>query len=300
MVSINTKACIIQSVLKAFSKLPFAVAQFIGMSLGFMLYLFPNPVKRVVKINIERCFPHKTLKEQRHLILKTLMQTGCSVTEYGAWWLWRPVKLAPLVKSVHGEEYIQAARSQGKGILILAPHLGAWEISQGYMPSRYSCAIMYRPLRITALEEFVKTARERGGGDLLPLTPSGMREAYAKLARGEIVGILPDQVPGKNSGVFTPFFAIPAWTMTFAVKIAQKTQAAVFLGYAERLGIGKGFAIHFMPVSPEIYNPDLEKAVAAMNADIQTCVEKIPEQYQWAYKRFKVQPEGKKKFYARA
>jgi len=98
MVSINTKARVIQTVLRACSKLPFAVAQFIGVVLGFILYLFPNPVKRVVKINIEHCFPHKTRKQQHHLILQTLMQTGCSAMEYGAWWLWRPEKLAPLVK----------------------------------------------------------------------------------------------------------------------------------------------------------------------------------------------------------
>jgi KDO2-lipid IV(A) lauroyltransferase len=297
MLSINAKAKIVQIVLKGFAKLPFGLAQRIGMVLGFLLYVIPNPVKKVVRTNIQRCFPTDSTQTQQRLICSSLMHVVASAAEYGAWWLWPPQKLAPLVNNVYGEEYIQAARAQGKGILILAPHLGAWEIAQGYMPSRYPCSIMYRPLRITALEEFVRVARERGGGDLLPLTPSGLREAYAKLARGELLAILPDQVPSKNGGVFAPFFGISAWTMTLAIKLAQKTQVEVFIGYGERLACGRGFDIHFEPVNPEIFNPDLTIAAAAMNADIEACVRKIPEQYQWAYKRFKVQPEGQKKFY---
>jgi len=298
MISINTKAKTVQITLKALAKLPFSIAQRIGLFLGFLLYIIPNPIRKVVNTNIKRCFPNESPQAQQQLICRSLMQVVASAAEYGAWWLWPPQKLAPLIHHVYGEEHLQAARAKGKGILILAPHLGAWEIAQGYMPSRYACSIMYRPLRITALEEFVKVARERGGGDLLPLTPGGIREAYAKLARGELLAILPDQVPTKNGGVFAPFFGIPAWTMTFVLKLAQKTQAEVFIGYGQRLRGGKGFDIHFEPVNPEIYNPDLTLAATAMNGDIEACVRKIPEQYQWAYKRFKVQPTDEKKFYS--
>lgn len=288
MLSVNAKANAIRIILKGFSKLPFGLAQTIGMGLGLLLYIFPNSLKKVARENIKKCFPELSYWQQQRLIALCLIHVGASAGEYGAWWFWPPHKLAHLVYSVEGEDYLQAARAQGKGVLILAPHLGAWEIAQGYMPSRYPCSIMYRPLRITALEDFVRSARERGGGDLLPITPGGMREAYTRLQRGEIVGIMPDQVPGKNSGVLVPFFGIPAWTMTLAIKLAQKTNATVLLGYAKRLPFGKGFAIHLLPVNPEIYNEDLSKAATAMNADIERAVRKIPEQFQWTYKRFKV------------
>lgn len=297
MLSIHLKAKLVQVILRGFAKLPLAVAQGIGMSLGFLLYIIPNAVKKVVKKNIQSCFPAEFWQAQQKLICSTLMHVVASAAEYGAWWLWSPKKISPLVKNVYGEEHLQAAVARKKGILILAPHLGAWEVAQGYIPSRYACSVMYRPLRVTALEEFVKVARERGGSDLLPLTPSGMREAYAKLVRGELLAILPDQVPSKNGGVFAPFFGIPTWTMTLAIKLAQKTKAEVFIGYAKRLGVGRGFDIYFAPVNAEIFNPDLSIAAAAMNADIEACVRKIPAQYQWAYKRFKVQPNGQDKFY---
>jgi Kdo2-lipid IVA lauroyltransferase/acyltransferase len=296
----NVKVVLIKGTLAFLAALPFTVAQRLGNAGGILLYLFPNPLRKVVYCNIKHCFPQLSRKEQNRLVRKSLMSMMCSVTEYGAWWGWEPERVAPLIKSVTGEEHIQAAQKEGKGILILAPHLGSWEVAKGYIPSRYPCSVLYRPLRIRPMEAFIKNARQRGGSELLPLSRQGLREAYAKLDKGELVAILPDQVPGKRGGVFAPFFGLPAWTMTFAPKLAQKKQPAVFWGYGVRLGPGKGFNLHFEPVHPDIFHPDLTTAATAMNADIQSIVEKYPEQYQWTYKRFKVREPGCRNIYSEA
>ena len=34
-----------------------------------------------------------------------------------------------------------------------------------------------------------------------------------------------------------------------------------------------------------------------MNAGVERCVRRIPEQYQWNYKRFRTRPEGEARFY---
>jgi Kdo2-lipid IVA lauroyltransferase/acyltransferase len=293
------KIYFIHFIVNFLAMLPFTFAQWLGRTSGILLYISPNPLRRVVRCNIENCFPHYSKKEQNRLIRKSLMTLVCSVAEYGAWWLWPTEKLAPLLKEVVGKEALDEAQKAGKGVVLLVPHLGAWEIAQGYMPTRYKCGAMYRPLRIPAIDEFVKKARQRGGSPMLPLTPAGMREAYARLERGEMIAVLPDQVPGKKSGVFAPFFGMPAWTMTFAIKLARRTNASIFFAYGERLGPGKGFRLHFVPAREEIYDKDVVKAVTAMNADIQAIVEKHPDQYQWVYKRFKVQPEGRENIYSR-
>lgn len=293
----EVKAILIKLGLILVAKLPFSLAQRIGMGIGFMLFIFPNSVKKIVQINIKKCFADLSPQQQRKLLCNTLMHIGSNALEHPAWWIWPHEKFAPLIKTVQGEEHIRAAQQAGKNILILVPHLGAWEVLQRYMPRHYKCASMYRPLRIAAMEQFIKKARSKDGADILPLTRSGLREAYARLGRGEVMGVLPDQVPHRNGGVFAPFFGIPAWTTTFALKMAQKTQATVFMGYAKRLGCGKGFSIHFSLVNPDILNQDLAVAATAMNADIEACVREIPEQYQWGYKRFKIQPEGAPKFY---
>ena len=52
-----------------------------------------------------------------------------------------------------------------------------------------------------------------------------------------------------------------------------------------------------LPVDDDIYSPDLDTSLAAMNRAIERCIAIDPPQYLWSYRRFKAQPEGAKPFY---
>jgi len=112
------------------------------------------------------------------------------------------------------------------------------------------------------------------------------------LKRGEVVGILPDQEPRDIGGVFAPFFGVPAYTMTLISKMARKTNAAVFFAYMERLPWGKGYRLVIRQAEPEITSENEVLAATALNRSIEVCVQACPEQYLWAYRRFKQRPEN--------
>jgi KDO2-lipid IV(A) lauroyltransferase len=80
--------------------------------------------------------------------------------------------------------------------------------------------------------------------------------------------------------------------MTLPSNLLQKTGAQALFGCAFRVGRGKGFRIVFRAADPEIYAKDLSVSLAAMNRGVEAFVRECPQQYQWEYKRFKVQPEG--------
>ena len=127
----------------------------------------------------------------------------------------------------------------------------------------------------------------------------GIGELLRTLRKGEIVGILPDQVPTASGGDFAPFFNIPALTMTLLNRLQQKTGAAVLVACAIR---GKsesreGFVIKFRAASPDIYAEHMPDALAGLNQTIEQVVLENPEQYGWEYKRFKRQPQGMKRVY---
>jgi KDO2-lipid IV(A) lauroyltransferase len=82
--------------------------------------------------------------------------------------------------------------------------------------------------------------------------------------------------------------------MTLFSKLAIKTKVPVFFAYALRTQTG--FDVFFEESGEGIYS-DLESSVTYMNNKIEQIVEKAPEQYQWTYKRFSIQPEGEPKFY---
>ncbi len=119
---------------------------------------------------------------------------------------------------------------------------------------------------------------------------AGVSKLIRALKAGELVGILPDQVPADGSGVFAPFFDHPAYTMTLACKLAQRPGVRVFCGYAKRLPTSTGFRAVIREL--DLRRETLDESITAMNQAIEELVRECPEQYQWEYKRFRRQPDN--------
>jgi len=253
---------------------------------------------QVTRTNIGLCFPQLSNEAQEALTKASLIETCKTFSELGALWLWRVDKVLGLVREVSGELCLQQALERGKGVLLLTPHLGAWELAGLYASSRYKLTGLYRPPKLLGLETLIRNARERAGGQFVATDQSGIRALYQSLRRGQVAGILPDQVPNDaSSGVFAPFFGISAYTMVLVSRFARKSGATVIFTYAERLPEGRGFHLHFFPTSMDIAANETEIAVAALNKGVEQCATACPEQYQWSYKRFKRRPKGEASVY---
>ncbi len=247
---------------------------------------------QVSYINIRLCFPKLSNPAKDALAQQSLIETCKTFVELGAVWLWPTERVLGLVHQVSGEDCLQSAIGMGNGVILLTPHLGAWELAGLYASSRYPLTALYRPPKLTGLHDLIHSARERAGGRFVPTDSSGVRALFQALRRRQVVGILPDQVPSEEgSGVFAPFFGVPAYTMVLVSRLARKTGASVIFTYAERLPLGQGFHLHFLPAPSEIADDHLEVAVAALNQGVEQCVQTCPAQYQWSYKRFKRRPE---------
>jgi len=283
---------LINLLMRMIAMLPLTLLQILGSFFGYLTFLFPNDLKRITKINIALCFPNLSSQALRYRIKKTLIETGKTAFEMPALWQWPTPKLYRRIKEVHGESAARDALAKGKGIIFLSPHLGAWEIINPYLAAHYPMVIMYRPAKRAYLNEFIYSARKRCGNTMVPTDISGVKALYRALNEGKTVGLLPDQDPGNNGGEFAPFFNIPTLTMTLVSRLAQKNQTPIFLIYAERLGIGKGYRIEFIPASTLLADKDPLTATSALNTELENCIRKIPDQYQWGYKRFKRNPHG--------
>jgi KDO2-lipid IV(A) lauroyltransferase len=186
----------------------------------------------------------------------------------------------------------------GRGVLLVSPHLGSWEIIGLYVGPRHPMVCMYRPPRQQSFDTIVRESRQRTGTRVVPTDAHGIRVLMQSLKNGEVVGILPDQDPRDASGsVFAPFFGVQANTMTLISRLAAKTGAAVLFGFAERLPLGRGFRLNLLPAAAEVADPDPLRAATALNAGVEACVRMAPAQYQWNYKRFRSRPAGETRFY---
>ncbi|WP_455203140.1 lysophospholipid acyltransferase family protein [Kaarinaea lacus] len=283
--------------LRMCSLLPLRAAHALGAALARLLIIFPNQPKHICQTNVRLCFPHLSAGEQQQLVKKILVETGKTATEIGALWLWDTQRILNLVKKVSGEEAVEAAKNNNRGIILAAPHHGAWEMCGLYISSHYPLTALYRPPRMAGLETLIRNARQRAGGRYVPTNAQGVKALYQTLRNNEFVGILPDQDPRNEGGVFAPFFGVEANTMSLLPRLARKSQAAVFFIFAERLTKGQGYHIRIIPADDAIASADMREAASALNRGVEQCVAHCPEQYQWVYKRFRSRPQGEPGLY---
>ncbi|HZF81585.1 MAG TPA: lysophospholipid acyltransferase family protein [Rubrivivax sp.] len=217
---------------------------------------------------------------------------GRLVMELPRLWL-RPPEM-PIADPVRweGAELLEALLQPGRGLVLLTPHMGSFEVSaQAYAErfgARQPITVLYRPARKAWLRVLEETARARPALATAPASLSGVRLMMRALRRGETVGLLPDQVPPAGMGVWVPFFGQPAYTMTLAARLVQQTGAAVAVLWTERLPRGAGYVVRAMDLPVPIPEQAADEAAAlAINRSMEAVILRKPSQYLWGYHRYK-------------
>jgi KDO2-lipid IV(A) lauroyltransferase len=171
--------------------------------------------------------------------------------------------------------------------------MGCFEVAAQAIAERFGAVapitVLYRPARKPWLRELVKTSRERAQLFAAPATLAGVRQMIRALRRGQMVGLLPDQVPPEGMGVWAPFFGRPAYTMTLATRLVQQTGAELLLTWVERLPRGAGYVQRFYAF-PEALPADAAESARRINAAMERLILQCPQQYLWGYHRYKSPP----------
>lgn len=291
------QAFFIKLILYLCAYLPLPLLHGFGTCVGWGLIHTQNRSRKTSEINIGLCFPEMSAAEQRRLVRRSLVETGKTIFETSALWLRNGKSTLRLIREVEGDELVERAIQDGKGVILATPHLGAWEGAGLYCAHKYNITCLYRPPKITGLEQLITKARSRLGGTYVPANTRGIRTLHTTLKRGGVVAMLPDQEPQQGTGVFAPFFGVPAYTMVFLGRLAAKTGASVIFTWCERLPLGRGYRLHFRPAPAAIQSGNITEEVAATNLAVEQCVKECPAQYQWSYRRFRTRPDNERSFY---
>ncbi|WP_036138417.1 LpxL/LpxP family acyltransferase [Luteibacter sp. 9135] len=272
--------------LRLVSLFPLRTVHRVGAWIGRRSLRSGSRSARYSAVNLRLTRPVLNEAEHRALLVRTMEESGKSVTEVAAIWGAGADRSLGLVREVVGGDLFEAALASGKGTIVAAPHLGCWELLNYWLCSRTPMAILYRPPRIAAIEALLRKVRGKLAPEQVRAEGAGVRTLFKRLAAGGTVGILPDQKPREGDGEFAPFFGVEALTMVLLPRLAARTGATVLFSFAERLPDGQGFRIHILPAPEGIDSTDLGVACAALNRGVEQCVERAYPQYQWHYKRF--------------
>ncbi len=260
---------------------------------GRLMWKYSTKNKHVTLTNIQKCYPKLSSQEQNKRAQLSINAALMNFFELGCLWK-KQTKIENLIGKINGINEFQQALDEGKGLLLAAPHMGNWEVLNLVLARFDKFAFLYKPPSDKKVEDLLVKYRGKSKAVQIEANLKGVRKIMTHLKDKGFIAILPDQRPKSGQGEFADFYGIPTYTMTLFSRLAAKTKVPVFFAYALRTQ--NGFEVTFEKSDKDIYG-DSKTSVAYMNKKIQSIVDKAPEQYQWTYKRFSIQPEGESHFY---
>ena len=259
---------------------------------------------RVAQRNLELAYPDLLPTERGELRRAIVHSTARQTLETLRLWTRPARRNLQAIDEVIGAERLDAAIAAGRGVIVIAPHHGNWELLNQWLASRTPLAILYAPPESKVGDAFlnrVRAAQDQAGRvTQVRAEAAGVRQLFKWLKDGGVVGILPDQQPKQGDGGFAPFFGRPALTMSLPGRLAARTGATVLVAWCERIADaadGPRFALHVEPAPVAIADADPVVSATALNAAVEHVARRDPAQYQWTYKRFSIQPDGQNPYW---
>jgi len=274
----------IQCILGLLTHFPLRFQYRFANAMAFVAGAIPNRFSRQMHENIGLCFPRLDQSAQEQLYRRALRHTIYVFTELAAVWRWPAEKILPCITTL---DICAEFQQTDRGKIVLAPHLGSWEMLGIWLGQHCDAIILYKRLKDKALDEYIRQLRGRTGGTPVPTKKHGLRKLLIGLRTNSTLMILPDQKPGVGKArIKSEFFGISAPTTTLVRNLCNKVDCDVFIATIYRSSPPGEFGLIIQPLDRERLASDEATSARYMNDKIEQLVRQFPEQYQWSYRRF--------------
>jgi KDO2-lipid IV(A) lauroyltransferase len=256
-----------------------------------LFWLIPER-RKVTRINLHKCFPHKPADEREQLARAHFRAFTRAFIEQGILWWSPPTRIKELVQL----EGVENLRSGNPKTIVFAPHFVGFEATLARLALEAPVSMMYSRQKDPLFEARLYKGRTRFGGQMFP-RQAGIKKGIEIINSGTLYYYLPDLDFGPKRSAFVPFFGVPAATVTGLAYIARTTGAAVVPCVTRILPSGGGYRARLYPPWTDFPSGDDHADARRMMAFIEERVLEMPEQYFWLHKRFKTRPPGEARFY---
>lgn len=261
--------------------------QSIAKGVGHLLFSTHSSARKTTETNLRIAYPDLNDQQHEQLTKDSLKSQCMTYAESIKIWGSSTDYALSLIRKIHGEQIFFEALNAGKGVIVVVPHFGTWELLNVWLNQHSSPVIMYKPSKQKDLDRFMLEARQRLNAKLVPTDESGVRAIFKHLKQGGLTAILPDHVPKESGGIYSHFYGQNALSSTLVSKLASKTQCAVIGLSCRRTDQLDGFEIFVNSMSHDILSKDLQLSVDTLNTEMEQMINAAPTQYLWGYKRFR-------------
>lgn len=255
--------------------------------ISFFLYRVCGIRREVLDHNLELAFPATRPEERqrlaheswRHFLLTIFETLGAGARNLSA------------DVTFEGREHLDAARAQGKGVLLLCIHMGNWEALAGAVSQQVAPThVVVKRVGGNFINGLVSwTRRQLGYNAIIKGEGSqAARRIFKALAKNELVGFVMDQY--KHGAPRLPYFGALTQTNDGLATIWRRSGAPILPILIERLGPQQHVARVWPALELEKTEDaarDIIEATARFNRVMEAMVLSCPEQYFWLHDRWK-------------
>src|SRR3989338_6998429 len=128
---------IFNSIFRLIALLPLRVLHGIGALVGHATFALSREYAARTEENMRQAHLAKDEKDFVALLDRAISEAGKGMVELP--WVWGRTQeqVCATVQSCHGWEHFEAARERGKGIILLTPHWGCFEVIGLYVGQRF-------------------------------------------------------------------------------------------------------------------------------------------------------------------
>ena len=286
--------------LRGLGFLPRALARGLAAKVAGILYALSPKLRKTAATNLHIAFPEWTGVEREAVIRNMVRNLGWMAAEFARIPKYTKENIEQIVV-LEGNDNFLESRKQGKGVLILTGHIGAWELSSfAHALYGYPLHFMARPLDNPRIDALVNSYRCASGNRAIFKNESA-RVMLRILKDSGTIGILADQNTLPGEAVFVDFFGKPASTTTGIARVALHTDAAVVPGYAVWDESTGKYRLRFEPAVELIRTGDAEHDIRENTQRfakvIEDIIRKYPDQWVWVHGRWSIRPKGEPPVY---
>jgi len=273
--------------------LPRSVARFCSNIIGLAWFKADKRHKNIALKNISNAYKEELSPAQVSSLCKQVFKNTVHMI-FDIAWAFR-MEQEELLKhyTIKGYENLKDALQKGRGVLLLAGHMGNFELlvaGFGNDPD-FTMYGAYRRFDFQPLERLMLEERQRFGTVMIPLSGAA-KKIDAVLRNKDAVGTLLDQNADWYNGVFVDFFGRSACTNKGLAILAMRTRARVVPMYIAK--INNKYVVEFLPQIPLQSTgdtiKDIENNTQNYTLAIESMVRKYPDQYFWIHNRWKTRP----------
>jgi KDO2-lipid IV(A) lauroyltransferase len=280
--------------------MPRGWARAAGAGIAWIAFRLLGRLRRTGLRNLALAFPERSEEERGAILRRVYRNLGYQLAEFCQMPRYTTERAGTFIR-YEGLEHYLAARAQGKGVLVLTGHLGAWELSSFYHSlAGYPMGMVIRRLDNPLVDRFVNRVRCLHGNRVIHKDDFA-RGLIASMRANETVGILMDTNMTPPQGVFVPFFGVEACTASGLARVAAKTGAAVVPGFLLWEQSEQRYVLRFGPrvelVSTDDAEQDAIANTACFTAILEAYIRAYPEQWLWMHRRWKTRRPGEQGIY---